>query len=235
MGDFRFKRFTVHNERSAMKVNTDGVLLGASVSLRSGRVLDIGTGTGTIALIIAQRTDEAGLSSVITGIDIDPASAEEAGCNFAGSPWPDRLDALCCSLGDYSPDGKFDLIVSNPPYYDNSLQNPDERESAARHNISLSYREVLEFAAENLSEAGLAALVLPADTEKSLLREARSRGLFPQRILRIRTTPKKETSRIIAEFSSGRVDTKEEALTIQDGGAYTSEYISLVRDFYEKM
>lgn len=236
MGEFRFKRFSVRNEDSAMKVNTDGVLLGAAATLGGPDVLDIGTGTGTIALILAQRMEESGHGDFrITGIDIDAPSAREASANFNSSPWAGKITAECVPLQDFHPEGGFDLIVSNPPYYDNSLLNPDFRDSRARHSMSLSYREVLAFAAEKLKEDGTVSLVLPSDCEKALLREARSRGLHPSAILRIRTTPRKAPSRIVAEFSRLRVDTKEKALTIQDGGAFTEDYIALTGAFYEKL
>ena len=143
---FRFKRFEVRNERSSMKVNTDGVLLGAAMGLdvSDRRLLDVGTGTGTIAL---------GAECVIDAIDIDQASAEEAAENFSASPWPDMLRASHISLDGFAAacgDG-FDLIFSNPPYFDGSLKNPDARKSAARHSLSLSYRELIAFAADRLA------------------------------------------------------------------------------------
>ena len=135
MSVFRFKKFEVRNEKSAMKVNTDGVLLGiaAPVNSSDSNILDIGTGTGTIALILAQRLhDTCGITDnvSIAGIDIDAPAAEEAGINFSNSPWADSLTAKNISLEDFSAetgDRKFDLIVSNPPYYDASLTNPDAR------------------------------------------------------------------------------------------------------------
>ena len=139
MSVFRFRRFTVENTESAMKVNTDGVLLGALMTIRSEdrTYLDVGTGTGTIALMAAQRLYDAGVSDArITAIDIDGPSAREAAVNFAGSPWPDMLEAKHLPLSGLSgPDvpAAFDHIFSNPPYYDLSLQAPDMRRNAARH------------------------------------------------------------------------------------------------------
>ena len=129
-----------------MKVNTDGVLLGAAMSIPQDAtlMLDIGTGTGTIALMAAQRHPGA----AIHAIDIDEASAREAAENFAASPWADRLSASRTALADFRPSRKYSHIFSNPPYYDNSLMNPDAREGEARHSVSLSYRDILAFAAE---------------------------------------------------------------------------------------
>ena len=226
-----------------MKVNTDGVLLGASMTIRhSDRyLLDIGTGTGTIAMMAAQRLDgmqaEDSSAQRISAIDIDEASATEAAANFSKSPWADNLQAFHSSLEEFSAavgDIKYDLIFSNPPYFEASLNAPEERRNNARHtSTGLSYREILDFASQYLAEEGRVSLVLPSDTENPLCRHARMNGLHLYRILRIRTVPRKQPSRIIAEFSRTRTDIPEDiVLTIQNEGKYTQEYLSLMQDFY---
>ena len=281
MGVFKFKRFEVVNERSAMKVNTDGVLLGALKTILPAdrTLLDIGTGTGTIALMAAQRlfscgicqadatmdssesegpadrlsersislrsceAGQAGCRTVhnefvqtvrIDAIDIDEASAEESEANFRNSPWSEVLHAYHTSLDEFASDRKYDLIFSNPPYFEDSLNAPEERRNNARHtSTGLSYREILDFASQSLTDNGRVAFVLPAETEQSLCRHARMNGLHLFRIVRVRTVPRKEPSRIIAEFSRTRIDTPEDTvLTIQNEGKYTEEYLSLMRDFY---
>ena len=271
MGIFQFKKFNVVNERSAMKVNTDGVLLGAvmHISPEDSSLLDIGTGTGTIALMAAQRlaalygdshvidvsqndncvTDVPKIDNCITdvpqnnmfkveAIDIDEPSATEAAHNFANSPWADHLKAYNLSLDKYAeslPEGKrFDLIFSNPPYFEDSLTAPDQRKSTARHTgDGLSYREILDFAVIRLSESGRVAFVLPADQEHALCRYARMSGLHLFRMTRVRTVPRKAPSRIIAEFSRHRCENPEDTtLTIQSEGAYTQEYLNVMKDFY---
>lgn len=260
---FRFKRFDVVNERSAMRVNTDGVLLGAAMTVRdTDRVLlDIGTGTGTIALMAAQRLmgteipGQAGNDAVnqagndirsravnevrIDAIDIDEPSVTEAAANFNNSPWQDVLHAYNMSLDGYAAeiaggDISFDLIFSNPPYFDESLRALQERRNNARHtSTGLSFREILEFSSRHLTEQGRLSMVLPADLEAQLTRHARMCGLHLFRILRVRTVPRKEPSRIIAEFSRQRCESPhEELLTIQNEGKYTQEYLSLTHDFY---
>ena len=297
---FRFKQFSVVNERSAMKVNTDGVLLGVLMTIlpEDRNLLDIGTGTGTIALMAAQRlmhlsvaqgiscpqtvdsvvapegrcrADEQSISPVsssasrsamagqnvpihIDAIDIDEPSATEAASNFRHSPWSDILHAHHASLDDFaslisescvpavpdsgeSPSGscpEYDLIFSNPPYFDNALQAPEERRNAARHTATgLSYREILDFAAEHLTSTGRVAMVLPADTEHDLTRHARMCGLHLHKITRIRTVPRKAPSRIVAEFSRQLTTSPADTiLTIQDGGQYTQEYLDLMHEFY---
>lgn len=268
---FRFKQFSVVNELSAMKVNTDGVLLGALMTIRpeDRNLLDIGTGTGTIALMAAQRVlgipDQVGDDGVVVGndipggvvidaIDIDEPSATEAASNFRNSPWSDVLHAHHASLEDFAalsaescaPPGLdtgesssgsctgYDLVFSNPPYFDCSLQAPEERRNAARHtSTGLSYREILDFASSHLTAQGRVALVLPADTERDLARHARMCGLHLHKITRIRTVPRKAPSRIVAEFSRQRTDAPQDTiLTIQDGGQYTREYLDLMHEFY---
>ena len=247
MGVFRFKRFEVVNERSAMKVNTDGVLLGAAMTINSSDrvLLDIGTGTGTIALMAAQRfldfarnDNEDARNLTVHAIDIDAISAEEAAMNFSNSPWSEHLQAHTASLDEYAASleegNTFDLIFSNPPYFDDSLGAPEQRRNTARHtSTGLSYREILDFAAVRLSDHGRVAMVLPSDVEPALLRHARMNGLHLFRILRVRTVERKQPSRIIAEFSRTRCDSPEdEILTIQKEGRYSHEYLALTHGFY---
>ena len=238
MGVFRFKKFEVINERSAMKVNTDGVLLGAAMTLAPSdcRLLDVGTGTGTIALMAAQRLAGA---VWIDAIDIDEPSASEAAANFEHSPWADSLHAHNLSLEEFESalqqsECRYDLIFSNPPYFEDSLTAPDERKSAARHTSDgLSYRDIFDFAKTHLSDSGRVALVLPSDQETAICRYARMSGLHLFRVLRIRTVPRKAPSRIVIEFSRVRLQSVDDSiLTIQNEGQYTQEYLSLTKDFY---
>ena len=238
MSVFRFKRFDVVNERSAMKVNTDGVLLGAVMTIRQTdcRLLDIGTGTGTIALMAAQRLADSVNDIHIDAIDLDTPSIEEAAANFISSPWSDILSARHASLDEFAkgPDSQYDLIFSNPPYFEASLQAPEERRNAARHtSTGLSYREIIDFAIQRLAPEGRLALVLPSDTELDLTRYARMSGLHLHKITRVRTVPRRAPKRIIAEFSRKKTDIPEDnILTIQDAGHYTQEYLTLMKDFY---
>lgn len=238
MSVFRFKKFNIRNERSPMKVNTDGVLLGAAASLSKNivSVVDIGTGTGTVALMVAQRLSEIGVEGFdILGIDIDAPSAEEASENFAVSPWAENLKAENVSLANLEKrDAMYDLIVSNPPYFDNSLKNPDERKNAARHTSEggLSYRSLVHYAAQKLTSNGILSMILPYSEKQALLRYAVSFGLYPSKILSIRTTENKAPSRIIAEFSRKKVIYEEEQLTIYKDGAASEEYRSITNHFY---
>lgn len=200
---FRFKQFSLHNSRSAMKVGTDGVLLGSAMTLLPGdrSLLDVGTGTGVVSMLAACRLAENSRDSWhIDAIDIDPESVAEASLNFSESPWSGQLAAHCEALQKYAPQEPLDCIFSNPPYYDSSLLNPDRRESTARHTITLSYRDLCVFAQAHLSPSGRLSVILPSDCETLLRRTAVSFSLYPFRIVRIRTTARKPVSRIIAEF-----------------------------------
>lgn len=241
MSEFSFKRFCVSNECSAMKVGTDGVLLGALLTLtgRERSILDAGTGTGTIALMIAQRLENQPDVHIL-GIDIDPPSAQEAQDNFQRSPWSEALTSQCVPLGQC--EGTFDLIVSNPPYYDSSLKNPDGRKCTARHTAApeqeswsgapMSYRTLMDFAREHLTSEGRLALILPSDQEKELCSYGRMCGLRLLRLVRVSTTERKAPSRIVAEFGRGEGAAIEESIVIQRDGAYSEEYSALMRDFY---
>lgn len=237
MGVFRFKRFEVRNELSAMKVNTDGVLLGAAATLdiSDRRILDVGTGTGTIALMLAQRYDDMCPAAMpeITGIDIDAPSATEASANFAGSPWAGSLFCIHTSLQDMMPDDKFDLIVSNPPYFEKDLQAPESRRNTARHGDStLSYEDIISFASKNLTTSGRLSLILPSDRRAELVRKAAEYGLQPFRALSIKTGASKPVTRSIIELARTAENAKEEELVMTEKGRNTSRYLSLVSDFY---
>lgn len=227
---FRFKQFSVRHRDSALKLGTDAVLLGAAMSLSGDerKALDIGTGCGVIALMVAQRLPDCR----ITGIDIDKASAEEAAFNFAASPWADRLEALHCPLSEFAPEGEFDLIFSNPPYFDASLKNPDAREAAARHTDSLSFAEIFEFCSRHLAEGGRVSLILPCEVLPSLRRIAASFGFYPCRQLSIQTVERKKAKRAVIEFRRTRTEFEEEKIILQRDGARSEEYSLLCSDFY---
>ena len=260
---FRFKRFEVRNELAAQKVGTDAVLLGAALTLpdttpqTAGDVqhlLDIGTGTGVIALMVAQRLADRiksqGMSAEAPGkpsgtqppfkilaIDIDPAAASEATANFAASPWAPSLQAEAISLEDLAQrEGLLDAIFSNPPFFHDSLKAPDARRSAARHTDTLSYREICAFASAHLAPDGILSLILPAEDETPLLRYAASFGLKAFRILRIRTGARKAPKRIIAEFRCALNkmddDCRCEELVLMDGPQRSAAYSELTADFY---
>lgn len=253
---FRFKKFEVINAQAGLKVGTDGVLLGAATELpvhpapaanpNPLRVLDIGTGTGLVALMLAQRLAEQGATYYITAIEIDRDAADIAARNFLASPWSDSLQARHISLQGYfdaiytRPEEdpilaplRFDLIASNPPYFENSLKAPDAQRSTARHTDTLSYRECVTFAADYLAPQGSLSLILPKQEETALVRFASSFGLYPSRILDIRTTASKPPKRIVVQLGRTRVvPPVRQSLVLQDGTQRSAEFAALTADFY---
>ena len=239
--------------RSAMKVNTDGVLLGAWLTIpsltASGKrleVLDIGTGTGVIALIIAQRLQSILVQFSIFAIDSDSPSAAEAQENFTASPWPAMLEAKHLTLQEMSMDNsfenRFEIITSNPPYFKDSLKAPSARRSSARHTDNLPYEALISSAAKMLIENGTFSVVLPAEVLEEFISLAREQGLVPVRICRVKTVSAGKIKRVLMEFKKSCKENKsaqentpaEEILTIQDrgDGPYTNEYRRLTGDLY---
>lgn len=216
-----------------MKVGTDGVLLGAWAQVRpeDRRMLDVGTGTGLIALMLAQRSEAR-----ITAVDIDAECATQAAENFAASPWTDRLTALCLPIQQFHTPEKFDLIVSNPPYYVDSLLSPDEGRNTARHTAGLPFGELAAAAVRLLAPDGRVALVLPP-TELKQFRSTALGRLFLTRWTEVCSTPRRGVRRILAEFGMTPVPSPEPSrLVIEFGGqdSYTEEYRRLTGDFYLK-
>lgn len=255
---FRFKQFTVTQERAAMKVGTDGVLLGAWAAGAGGelrRVLDIGTGTGVIALMLAQRTAADTAPCAIDAVEVDPAAADEAAGNFAASPWGDRLRAHTDSIqryaADYASGEKYDLIVSNPPYFlagtdfrrgfdtSASASQPSAARVAARHAEMLPYDDLIETVTTLLQpDRGRFAAIFPYRESGIFIAKAAARGLFVHRLLEIHGAPRKPVKRVAVECSlsrSPRETITRETLCIEDGqGNFTEAYRLLTRDFYLK-
>ncbi len=229
---FRFKQFAVEQSGVAMKVGTDGVLLGAWVAFRGDerRVLDIGTGTGVIALMAAQRSS----AGYIAGVDVDEASAQRAAANFEASPWSGRLHACASPVQDFAADEPFDLIISNPPYFVDSLLSPDKRRTAARHTASLPFDELDAAVRRLLSPDGRAALILPTEQMDDFV------SITSLRMVRrcdVRSVPDGAVKRVMAEFARSATDVmRREELVIEtyERGVFSDEYRRLTKDFYLK-
>jgi len=230
---FAFKQFVVKQDRCAFKVGTDGVLLGASAGV-DGReaILDIGTGTGLIALMLAQRSEAS-----ITAIEPDSISCQQARENIAGSKWKERIRVIETDLQKLSKqDMKFDLIVTNPPFFSNSLVNHDPRKSAARHNISLSTEDLLEGVQRLLSRDGYFQLIMPYAEGNIFIAEASSYSFYCNSIVKVRPLPTSEVRRLILSFSRHQLSPRESFLTIEHGKRhdFTEDYKALTRDYYLK-
>ena len=232
---FRFKQFIVNDDRCAMKVGTDGVLLGAWTPLttndqRPTTILDIGTGSGLIALMLAQRCPPAHIDA----IDIDPDAVSQAADNFAASPWSDRLHAQCTALQKYQISNiKYQIITSNPPYFVDSLKNPDKLRQTARHTDTLSYSDLLSGAARLLADNGTFAVILPADAETTFLALAEEHELFPAQLTYVHPTPAKQPKRILIALKKHVTDCSVTHFNISSLDSPRSpEYQALTADFY---
>lgn len=233
---FLFKKFSVNQDRCAMKIGTDGPLLGAWASIIQDpfSVLDIGSGTGVVALMLAQRCH----AELIDAIEIDANAYEQCTENFENSPWNDRLFCYHASLEEFVEeiDDKYDLIVSNPPFYSNEFKSKNNQRNMARFQDALPFKHLLESVSKLLSEIGIFSVIIPYNEETTFIDLATNFNLFPKKILRVKGNPTSDTKRSLLEFSftKGHIETNE--LVIEtERHQYTQEYINLTKDFYLKM
>lgn len=229
---FRFKQFSITDRRSAMKIGTDAVLLGAWADVVSANsVLDVGTGCGIIALMIAQRCKGA-----IEAIDIDKDSLLDAAENFRNSPWAGRLKAIQISYQDFVRKSlkKYDLIVSNPPFFSKSLISPKKSTAQAKHDVSLSYGELILCSAGLLHPGGKLFVILPSAGLSGFIVKAEQSGLFPFRQMNITSVEGKEPLRVVIGLSDQKTQPLlVESITIQDRRAhFTVEYKDLTQEFH---
>ena len=231
---FQFKQFKVCHERCAMKVGTDGVLLGAWARLtEASSVLDIGTGTGLIALMAAQRNAIA----QVTAIDIEPDAVAQAMENVQMSPWCGRIEVLCADARTYEPSMKFDAIVSNPPYFKNSFKSRELKRLKARHTDNLTYEDLLSCATRLLAEDGELSVVIPFDAAFEFISVAAGKGLYLVRKTCVYTVATAAPKRVLLAFRKRMPDMggAEESgeLVIETGQhTYTDAYRQLTKDFY---
>lgn len=234
---FAFKQFSIDDGHSAMKVGTDGVLLGAWCSIpESGRILDIGCGSGIVALMSAQRSSE---QIKIDAVEIDSGAAEDARTNFRNSPWHDRLKLSCCDFVSYASGCKvkYDAIVSNPPYFQNSLKPQQAERSLARHTSSLEYDGLFLWSEKLLTKKGKISLITPWENYCDIARAATENRLFLYRRADIYTTAEDSTpKRVLTEWSRNVSDYRWEKIIINlTPGTYSAEYRKLVEGFYINM
>ena len=226
---FTFKQFHVEQDRTAMKVGTDGVLLGAWAE--GGRtILDIGTGTGLVALMMAQRFEDA----QVVGIDIDPDASEQARENVAASPFSSRISILHTSFQAFSTERKFDSIVSNPPYFEHSLKNPDAARASARHADSLPFADLFSGVSRLLADEGVFSAIVPMDCLERFCSEAYLLGFFLLRRYDVKTTPRKPSKRCLVAFCRRRPDVldRQEVCLMDEGGVRSTWYTALTKEFY---
>ena len=228
---FRFKQFMVYHDRATMKVGTDAVLLGAWVDTSGvDTALDIGTGSGIIALMLAQRTAPY---ARIDAVEADPKSVLDADENIACSPWPKKIITHPVAIQEFCPQHQYDLVVSNPPYFVNSLLPPTANRQEARHTKSLSYEALLKAAQRLLRPTGKFAVILPTKEGDQFQITAKEYGFNCSRRLAFYTRTHKPQERWLLEFVFDQVEPATEKLILYDkGNEWTQGYRALTGDFY---
>ena len=242
---FSFKQFSIQQDKTAMKVGTDGVLLGAwtPINHNPNSILDIGAGTGLIALMLAQRTS----AEQIDALEIDEDAYEQATDNFENSPWSDRLFCYHAGLDEFVEEPEddpsdselaqqYDLIVCNPPFYTEDYKTDNEQRDLARFSDAMPFEELIEAADLLLSENGVFSVIIPRKEEENLIALANEFELYPIKITRVKGTPTSETKRSLLAFSRNQQNCDSDELIIETSRhIYTKEYIALTKDFYLKM
>jgi tRNA1Val (adenine37-N6)-methyltransferase len=237
MSKFQFKQFSLEQDRCAMKIGTDGVLLGAWAPIENHpfSILDIGAGTGVIALMLAQRSH----AEQIDALEIDEEAYEQSVDNFENSPWSDRLFCFHAGLDEFmeEPEDEYDLIVSNPPFYTDDFKSATEQRDLARFADAMPFEDLIEAADLLLSENGIFAVIIPFKEEESFLALAKEFELYPLKITRVKGTPTTEIKRSLLAFSRNeKIDFPTDELIIETARhIYTPEYIELTKEFYLKL
>ena len=236
MTTFTFKQFSVNQDRCAMKIGTDGVLLGAWTPLINNpyNVLDIGAGTGILSLMLAQRSS----AEQIDAIEIDEDAYEQCVENFEASPWGDKLFCFHAGLDEFvdEPEDEYDLIISNPPFYTDNYKSDNSSRDLARFEDALPFEELIEAAALLLSDNGIFSVIIPYKEENRFVTMCKELDLFPLKITRVKGTPTSEIKRSLLSFCRMEQAPLVDELIIEiSRHNYTSEYIELTKDFYLKM
>lgn len=232
---FRFKQFTVFQDRCAMKVSTDACIFGAWMAgiLKDrvpvdGRILDIGTGTGLLTLMIAQQSP-----AFITGVDIQETDVRQAAANMAASPWSDRLRALPGDINDLTFSHAFDAIVVNPPFFENDLQGPTPNRNLARHGDTLTFTQLLKILSRDLTPTGLAGVLIPDHRLEAFLKEAQANDLHPKEVVHLHPTSTHPPFRSMIWLQRQKPgDPILQNWIIRHGEAYGPECHELLKDYY---
>ena len=238
---FTFKQFTVNQDRCAMKIGTDGVLLGAWTPLINNpfNALDIGAGTGILSLMLAQRSNAAPNNvGIIDAIEIDEDAYEQCVENFEASPWGDKLFCFHAGLDEFvdEPEDEYDLIISNPPFYTDDYKSDNSSRDLARFEDALPFVELIEAAALLLSDNGIFSVIIPNKEEERFVTMCKELDLFPLKITRVKGTPTTEIKRSLLAFCKMEQTPLIDELVIEiSRHNYTPEYIELTKDFYLKM
>ncbi|WP_462219081.1 tRNA1(Val) (adenine(37)-N6)-methyltransferase [Ferruginibacter sp.] len=230
---FKFKQFTIHQDKCAMKVCTDACLFGAYIAneiqqLPVKNILDIGTGTGLLTLMLAQKT-----SATIDAVEIDAAAFTQGKQNIEQSPWREKIAIYNSDILQFQTNKKYDCIISNPPFFEADLKSGDEKKNFAKHDTSLTFTELLNFVTENLSPAGFFSVLLPFRRSNYFEAEAAKINFNLIKKILIKQTPKHNHFRSILIFSTKKLETIQEEIIIKnEEGNYSTKFIELLKDYY---
>jgi len=227
---FAFKQFTVYHDACAMKVGTDGCLLGAWADAQSPKhILDIGAGTGLVALMLAQRFENA----KIIAVEIENKCAAQCEENISNSPWANRIETMNCAIQEFTTNQTFDLIVCNPPFFSNDFAAPNPERHTARHDDSLSASELFIAVKKLLTETGVFTVIIPVDRIENFIAAAQSQSLFVQRKTTVKPTPSKAAKRFLLSFGQNHSEIEEREIFVESSrGIYSEDFRSLLADFY---
>ena len=237
MSIFQFKEFSVNQDKCAMKIGTDSVLLGAWCPIDNNpfSVLDIGAGTGILSLMLAQRIN----AEQIDALEIDDDAYEQCVENFENSPWSDRLFCFHAGLDEFvdEPEDEYDLIISNPPFYSEDYKTDNSQRDLARFQEAMPFEELIDAAQLLLSENGIFAVIIPYKEEERFIELCTQVELYPIKVTRVKGTPTTEIKRSLLAFKRYELSTltADELIIETSRHQYTDEYIELTKDFYLKM
>jgi len=231
---FKFKKFSISDDNSSLKVTTDAVMLGAWVKTGTAlSILDIGTGCGIIALMLAQQSD-----AFIDGIDIDAPSIEQAKENVQKTKWGKKINMFHSSLQNFTKvrNNHYDLIVCNPPYFKDGLKSPDKVKNIAKHSEFLSFDEIISNTKKIIKIYGRLCVILPQSESIVFKEKALINSLYLTRVLNVRHYPNRQVKRVLMQFESLRKNRVEENITIynDEDDTFTQEYKNLTKDYYLK-
>jgi tRNA1Val (adenine37-N6)-methyltransferase len=226
---FQFKQFAIHQNLNPQKVGTDSMLLGAWSNAKHNQILDIGTGTGILALMLAQQNP----SSKIVAIEPDLISLEEARTNFSESRFANQIHGIHSRLQDFKGDSKFDLIISNPPYFENSTLSENNSKNKVRHTLDLPIDDLYKHATALLSDDGYLNLIFPFDLEEIHFSTAQKHSLFPTKILRTKKENGEFKRSLVSYSFKNKIAEVSEMIVKYTDNRYSKDYIELTKDFYE--
>ncbi|MES2430892.1 MAG: methyltransferase [Bacteroidota bacterium] len=228
---FQFKQFTIHQDDCAMKVCTDSCLFGAYIATNYfdyKNILDIGTGTGLLSLMLAQKT-----IAQIDAVEIDDKAFLQAQENFNNSPWKERVNIFNADINLFKPEKKYDFIISNPPFFEDDLRSENKEKNTAKHDTDLTLKKLLEIIAENLSDKGKAALLLPYSRSNDLLKFVKTADLFIHELVSVKQTPKHNYFRVMAILGKEELKQIKKTIVIKDeDNQYTTDFVELLKDYY---